>query len=343
VFGLADTAYFNVSADGVEQPLDWIIGILTMVFVDQKMMALFSLLFGVGVVLFAERASAGGRPVAWPSLWRFALLLPIGLAHRAVWDGDVLVLYALCAPVVLALRRLPAWLLAVTGVALSLLGAVTAPVVQADVGPDGAELGDLWLVDAGEMSESVETWFFVAALGRALGLMLLGVALYRWGVVQGDRSDACYRRIAGWGLGLGVAVTAAGVASRVGDGWSADHALVGRIPTDLGTIPMALGYLALIVLWDRSGDEHVERFRNAGRLALTNYLSQTVLGLTTLSWLLGDVDLTRTGLATWVLGVWMLQLWWSTWWLRRFRYGPAEWLWRSATYRSFPPMRRTPT
>src|SRR6056297_1229638 len=90
VFGLADTAYFNVSADGVSQPLDWVIGILTMVFVDQKMMALFSLLFGVGVIIFAERAAAKSRRVVWLSLWRFALLFAVGMAHAALWFGDIL-------------------------------------------------------------------------------------------------------------------------------------------------------------------------------------------------------------------------------------------------------------
>ncbi|MFO7547206.1 MAG: hypothetical protein R6W77_17070 [Trueperaceae bacterium] len=103
-FGLDRAAYVNVSADGIGQPLDWVIGVLTMLFVDQKMMALFSLLFGVGVVIFAERAAAKGRRVVWLSLWRFALLFAVGLAHTALWDGDVLALYALCAPVVLWVR-----------------------------------------------------------------------------------------------------------------------------------------------------------------------------------------------------------------------------------------------
>ena len=62
-FGLAAAAYFNVSADGVRQPLDWVLGALTMIFVERKMMALFSLLFGVGIVVFAARAKAP-RPSA---------------------------------------------------------------------------------------------------------------------------------------------------------------------------------------------------------------------------------------------------------------------------------------
>ena len=62
-----------------------------------------------------------------------------------------------------------------------------------------------------------------------------------------------------------------------------------------------------------------------------------------LGWMLADVDLTRTKIAVWIVGVWALQLWWSTWWLERFRYGPFEWAWRCGTYRSWQPLRRPRT
>jgi len=103
---------------------------------------------------------------------------------------------------------------------------------------------------------------------------------------------------------------------------------------------MALGYMALIILWSRSERGPLLAFRSAGRMALTNYLSQTILGLATFGWLLFDVDVTRTVILAWVLAVWALQLWWSKWWLARFRFGPVEWAWRCATYRSWQPLRR---
>lgn len=342
-FGLDRAAYSNVSADGIGQPLDWVIGVLTMVFIDQKMMALFSLLFGVGVVIFAERAAAKGRRVVWLSLWRFALLFGVGVAHGEFWYGDILALYALCAPFVLLLRRLPVRVLIAAGVLLALVGTMTAPLFQSAVGGSPAELGDLWFAGADPMAPTVDAWFLLNAAGRALGLMLIGVALYRLGIVQGKRDNAYYRRLAGWGLGVGVAITAVGSVWHIATDWSADHAITGTIPTGLGTIPMALGYMALIIMWSRSGSRYVERFNNAGRMALTNYLTQSILGLTTLGWLLADVGLTRTMIAVWILAVWALQLWWSTWWLERFRYGPFEWAWRCATYRSWQPLRRPHT
>ena len=75
-------------------------------------------------------------------------------------------------------------------------------------------------------------------------------------------------------------------------------------------------------------------------MALTNYLSQTVLGMLALTILLDDASIGRTGILIFVLVVWALQLWWSRIWLDRFRFGPAEWLWRVATYRRGQALRR---
>lgn len=339
-FGLEPAAYFNVSADGIRQPFDWVVGVASMIFVNQKMMALFSLLFGVGVVVFADRARAKGRRVVWLSLWRFVLLLVVGLAHTALWEGDVLVLYALCAPIVLLVRKLPPGLLIGSGGVLALAGSLAAPLFQRTVGADGTGLGDYWFTDAGTKSDAVSGWFLLDISGRALGLMLIGVALYRLGIVQGQRDDKYYRRMAWWGLGAGTTVTAAEMVLRTASDWSPDHALTGHLLTGLGTIPMAIGYMALIIGWNQRDGHLVVRFRNAGRMALTNYLAQTILGVTMLTWWWSGAGLSRTMIAAWILGVWGLQLWWSTSWLDRFRYGPCEWAWRCATYRKRHPLRR---
>ena len=338
-FGLDPAAYFNVSADGIRQPFDWVVGVATMVFVNQKMMALFSLLFGVGVVVFADRAKAKGRRVVWLSLWRFALLFGVGVAHYNLWEGDILILYAVCAPIVLLLRKLPAGLLLVSGIALALVGSITAPLFQRTVSADSSELGEYWFAGVSGKSEAVTGWFIMDGFGRALGLMLVGVALFRLGIVSGQRDDGCYRRMAWWGVGAGTAVTSAEMVWRIDGDWSPDHALTAHLLTGLGTIPMALGFMALIIMWNRRDGRRVERFRNAGKMALTNYLTQTIIGVTMLTWWLDDFDLSRTMIAVWIVGVWALQLWWSTWWMNRFRYGPFEWAWRCATYRTFQPLR----
>lgn len=339
-FGLAPAAYMNVSADGIAWPIDSAVGAATMVFVDQKMMALFSLLFGVGVVMFADRARAKGRRVIWLSLWRFALLAGIGMAHTALWDGDVLVLYAACAPIVLLVSRLPATALLILGIIVAQAGSVAALLVQVEVNDDLEMLGDLWFTDAGEMSDTVLGWFIINGAGRALGLMLIGVAFFRTGLVQAERSAAFYRRLARWGLALGIPITGLGMILRFASGWAPDHALTGSIPTGIGTIPMAVGYLSLIILWNRKGGSLIERFRSVGRMALTNYLTQTVLGVMMLTWMWNAQVQSRSLIIVWMIGVWALQMWWSRWWLERFHFGPVEWLWRCATYRRWQALSR---
>ena len=100
--------------------------------------------------------------------------------------------------------------------------------------------------------------------------------------------------------------------------------------------------MSLIILWNNSADNWLkQRLRAVGRMALTNYLAQTVLGVLVLTVALGDVDsVNRSAVLAFVFAVWTLQLWWSQAWLNRFLFGPAEWLWRVATYRSGQPLRR---
>lgn len=117
---------------------------------------------------------------------------------------------------------------------------------------------------------------------------------------------------------LGVLVTALGEDSR-------DVAFVGRLPNTLGTILASLGYLRLIIMWDRRADSALKRrLRAVGRVALTNYLCQTLLGVLVLSTILVDAPVNRAGILLFVLAVRLLQLWWSQAWSHRFRFGRAE-------------------
>ena len=144
------------------------------------------------------------------------------------------------------------------------------------------------------------------------------------------------------GLAVGLPLAAAGVVITAVNDYSREIAFVGQIPNTLGTIPASLGYMCLIILWNNRADNRLKRrLRSVGRMALTNYLSQTVLGVLVLTTLLGDADfVNRSVVLLFVIGVWVLQLWWSQAWLNRFLFGPAEWLWRVATYRSGQPFRR---
>ena len=339
-YGLEPAAYFKISLAN-DTPLDWIIGVFGEVFVDQRFMGVFSLLFGAGIVLFADRADAKGNHGGWLSLWRNLLLLGIGALHMWLWEGDILVAYAIASPFLLMARRLSDRALLGLGAALVLLSAVVFALAQSGVDGTGRQLGELWLETGGEPDDVVGSLVLLTFFMRALGMMLIGVALFRSGVLSGDRPREYYRRMAAIGLGVGLPLAALGVIIAALDDFSPGSALLSMIPNTVGTIPATLGFTALIILWNmRSETALHRRVRAAGRMALTNYLTQTILGIIILRRLFEPDDLNRAWVLLFVLAVWLLQIAWSQWWLSRFRFGPFEWAWRVATYRGLQPLRR---
>ena len=106
-FAMPKSAMFNISTAGAENFIDWSILILSQLFVADKMMGLFSILFGASIVLFIE--SAKSKKIKNPrllSLWRNFLLLIFGGIHASFWIGDVLLLYACCAVIIIIIHNI---------------------------------------------------------------------------------------------------------------------------------------------------------------------------------------------------------------------------------------------
>ena len=325
-FGLPP--YLNLSAGGAETWLDWAVGIFGEIFVDQKFMGLFSLLFGAGMILFIDRASARGRRAVLLNLWRNGLLLIVGILHFLLWVGDVLMLYAISSVSLIALRKLPDKALIGVGGVVFTLSVACAFLAQNITDTTGTSLAGIWT--PGEI-ETLD-WIGIPALFgfflRGPGMILIGAGLYRSTAIVG--------------LSMGLPLAALGVILTALNDYSREVAFIGQIPNTLGTIPASLGYMSLIILWNNSADNWLKRrLRAVGRMALTNYLTQTILGVLILTMLLGDVSgVNRAAILLFVFSVWTLQIWWSQAWLSRFLFGPAEWLWRVATYRTGQPLRR---
>ncbi len=341
-FKLGNAPYFNLSAGGSETWLDWAVGIFGEIFIDQKFMGLFSLLFGAGMVLFIDRASERGRRAVLLNLWRNALLLIMGVLHLLLWDGDVLTVYAVSSVFLIALRKLPNWLLISVGATVFALSIACALLMQSIADTTSASLSGFWTPGEISTEEAIGLPFVLGYFLRALGLILLGAGLYRTGFMNGGLPARTYRLTAMVGLAVGLSLASAGVVVTAANDYSREVAFIGQIPNTLGTIPCALGYMSLIILWNSREDNWLKRrLRAVGRMALTNYLAQTLLGVLVLTTLLGDVDfVNRSALLVFVFAVWALQLWWSQAWSSRFLFGPAEWLWRVATYRTGQPLRR---
>ncbi len=341
-FRYGTAPYFNLSAGGSETWLDWTVGIFGEIFVDQKFMGLFSLLFGAGMILFIDRASARGGRAVLLNLWRNALLLLIGVLHYMLWDGDVLMIYAISSVFLIALRNLPNKALISIGVVMFALSIGGALLAQYIADATGTSLAGIWTPGEINTEDSIGIPILFGYFLRGLGLILIGAGIYRTGFMNGGMVSSLYRRTAIIGLGVGLPLAALGVVFTALGDYSREVAFIGQIPNTLGTIPASLGYMSLIILWNNGADNRLKRrLRAVGRMALTNYLMQTVLGVLVLTMLLVDVDsVTRAPVLLFVFAVWALQIWWSQAWLSRFLYGPAEWVWRVATYRKIQPLRR---
>ena len=190
-----------------------------------------------------------------------------------------------------------------------------------------------------------QTFIFIIWFGwRAGGLMLIGMALFKWGVLTAQRSKRFYLTLMGVGFGLGLPVVSYGVVRNFAAQWTFEFSMFfGWQFNYWGSLFVALGYIGTVMLICKSIrlEKFTRPFAAVGRMALTNYLVQTLI-CTTIFYghglgLFGQVERREQILI--VIGVWMFQLFVSSTWLRFFRFGPAEWLWRSLTYLKFQPMR----
>ncbi len=180
-FGFAP--YFNLSLKGSEMSLDWAVGMLGEVFVDQKFMGVFSLLFGAGMILFIDRASARGRRAVLLNLWRNALLLLIGVLHYMLWEGDVLMAYAISSVFLIAMRKLPNWALISVGVMVFMLSVGVAELAQYIADTTNVSLSRFWepnVVIAPTEQDYFDSLVLLGFFLRALGLILVGAGYIGW-------------------------------------------------------------------------------------------------------------------------------------------------------------------
>jgi len=196
-----------------------------------------------------------------------------------------------------------------------------------------------------DMISSLTVVFFMYYLWRTVGMMLIGMALFKWGVLSAERSKRFYAVTVVVGFVVGLPLVWTGIGARFADGWSVPWSFFnGSQYNYWGSAFVALAYISIVMLIVKSGvlARCVRTFAAAGRMAFTNYLMQTVI-CTTIFYghgfgLFGSVP--RSGQILIVFAVWIFQLWFSTFWLERFRFGPAEWLWRTLTYLRPQPMRK---
>jgi uncharacterized protein len=371
-FSMVFAAYFNPTAYGDLTGIHRWVWILSHLFTDQKFMTIFSMLFGAGIVLMTDRAEAAGRRPAVLHYRRMLWLLVFGAVHAyLIWYGDILVIYGLSGLVVYLFRRLSWKTLLVLGVlslavasSLSLMAGLSMPMwPDADrqdfidswqPSPDSIE-SELaiyrggWLGQMGHRAtKSLEFHtgiFFFWGFWRTGGLMLIGMALYKLGFFRLRRPLRFSFWAITFALVLGLPLVGYGIYRNFASGWDVTYTFfLGGQYNYWGSIIVSFGWLGVIYwLGTATSWGGISRpLAAVGQTAFSNYFLQTLI-CTTLFYghgfgYFGHIE--RLGQVMVVLGVWTVQLVISTWWLRRFRFGPLEWLWRSLTYGTMQPFRR---
>jgi len=314
-------------------PIDLVIDAILNQAVELKAFALFSLLFGAGLAIQFDRLATSECRAAL-LLRRLAVLLVFGVIHLClIWNGDILTEYALAGFIVLPFLFGPRWLLALAALVFLALYLLLQAFPPEGLFPSRAMI---WR-DVMDANRIYATGGFLDILAfrlreltllaplhvfifpRTIGLFLVGALAWRTGIVQNTRAL----------LVIAVAAIALG-AGFLGS------------TEPLGIIALALGYGAAIL-----GIASFERGKTLlgwaaplGRMAFTNYVAQSVIfGWTFYGYglgLFGRLAVTQALIIG--IAVYIAQVLFSAWWLRHYRYGPLEWLWRSLMYGVRQPM-----
>jgi uncharacterized protein len=372
-FGLPFAAYMNPTISGGATGANLGVWYLATILWDGKMRAIFSMLFAASFDVFLSTLEASDRAKLYfrRTLW----LIVIGLLHaHLIWAGDILYPYGVIGLLLYFFRNLSAKKLIWTGATILALhslwnlgGAYAMREMQQKGGADWAQMErffapspsvvdtqirahrggyvDNLLMRTREAYELQGPMFFQFIFLDVLGMFILGLGLARSGLFDASRSVAFYTTMAGLGFAFGIPLNY----------WAASqwHASGFRIPEyfqfmastqDPGRFLVAAGYIGVVMLLVKAGANwFTQPLAAVGRLALSNYLLTSIL-LTLFfnGYGLGQFARWQRAELYWVvLGMWAINLLWSPLWLRHFRYGPAEWAWRSLTYWQLQPLRRT--
>jgi len=352
--------------------------------------ALFSILFGAGVILFSSRAEASGRADHADLYFRRQLwLIAFGLfnAWILLWVGDILYYYGITALVLYAFRNLPARKLLAIGLAAFALGAAwsgyevrntLSTFHQAEAaqkvpekarsdeqkaaiskweeqkvfGPPPPAVAEMrkdmtgGYVSAHRNLAPTLRYFQSHNLYRGFfdffGMMMIGMALFRFGVLTLDAPTRTYLGMAVAGYAVGIPLNMYEANLIMARGFDSLGYAQANVTYDLSRLFTTMGHLGVLTLFLKSG--LLGWFRSSmaavGRMALTNYLTHSLIALIIFVLLGYWGKFERHQLYYIVLSIWFAQLIASPIWLKHFHFGPVEWLWRYLTYLKAPPFRK---
>lgn len=340
--------------------LDHFLLTLVRVLAEWKFLTLLTVLFGAGIWLFAQRLDQQEQNPRPLHFRRCRWLLLFGLVHGFVfWHGDILAIYALSAMIVWPMRKYSVRrqvLLALGFLLLCYLVYLALGAFLASLSPEELHEEFYFWTEAGAQEEVAmfrngglapfeyrlreygnALIGLFATIWREVGLMLLGMVIARCGSDWLAARPKALPLVTALGLILGLALTLSGVIQLRAADRGVDAANIVYLYMYWGSVFLAAGYAGLAYCWagSRLAAGLKRRLQAAGRMALSLYLMQTLIcvglfysyGLG----LFGRLSHSQTFLL--VVLIWIFQLGFASWWLKRYRFGPAEYLWRRLTYR----------
>ena len=384
-------AYDNPTVAGGATGVNLWSWIIAWVAFEGTQRALFSILFGAGVILFTQRAEASGRPDSADLYFRRNLwLIAFGLVNAWVllFVGDILYYYGITGLFLYAFRKLSGQKLLAIGTAALLLGAAwsaieavellhvhdeyrsAAQVPEAARSQEQKAAVEAWRAQESERNPGpqayaqiragvtasywsalksyapiishFQSWQLYRYFFDIFGAMMIGMALFKLGVLTLEVRRRVYLGMMAAGYAIGLTCNILEVRWLIANQFSPLAYTQIEISYDVGRIGTTMGHLGALMLLLRSGLLGWLRRSLAavGRMALTNYLTHSLVALVIFVLLGWFGHLQRHQLYFIVFAVWTFQLAASPLWLKHFHFGPVEWLWRYLTYGRRPPFRR---
>ncbi|CAQ84986.1 MULTISPECIES: DUF418 domain-containing protein YeiB [Photorhabdus] len=347
-FALPSAAYLNPEYNGSASSSDLLIWSVLSVFAQGKFLCIFAFLFGATLELLLPRGKIWNYP-------RLTILALIGVLHGILlWDGDILLSYSLTGFFSFYLisqnnssNRLfmKGAIFYLVGLALLfILGFLSRGEPNDNWQPTEFHMlyETFWKISGGWLAIeerfnqviSMMIMMFAQYGWQLIGIMLCGAGLVRNGWLKGEFSVNHYRNVALLLIPLSVAIQILSVVIQYVYGWDYfGSGIVGYILSELVVPFQALGYMALIYgFWSVISGWRINYWlRQVGRMAMSNYLLQTLI-CTALFYhfkLFGQFS--RLELLAFIPIIWAVNILFSCWWLRRHQQGPLERCWRDVT------------
>ena len=361
----APKEYSNYAA---QHNVDHVFMAISGIFLQGKFFAIFSFLFGLSFFLQMDASARKGEPFIGKFIWRLVLLFVIGFIHSLFYRGDILSIYAMVGlGLILFYRASNLTLLIFAGI---FVGGIPRMILWAvryalDIPPiewESLEPQNAWYYDTVKNGSLLEVFAANATVGFKMklffqfdtvsrgyitfGLFLLGIWVGRSRFFERLQENRRLLIRLVWQSFLAIVVLGLALAlmfSQIKD-YNSLPAMIGMSLGDIGNCLIALFEVSLFLLLclGKWGNGVISALAPYGKMALTNYVMQSLIGtFIFFGWGLGQIGAwgasINFGLA---ILLYILQVQFSKWWLKRYQYGPLEWLWRSGTYRRWANLRR---